>query len=74
MFGLVQLLLADHEGPIDRRDWLALLAGLAALMCSGVAIAMVLVVGIAMLLRRGWRIALLQTVPLAGRVRHLVAA
>jgi hypothetical protein len=63
-FGLGQLLLADHEGPVDYRDWLALGAGLAAMMCSGVAIAMVLVVGIAMLLRRGWRIALMQTVPL----------
>jgi hypothetical protein len=64
MFGLVQLLLADHDGPVNRRDALALLAGFAALMCSGVGIAMLLVVGIAMLLRRGWKVALLQTVPL----------
>ena len=27
VFGLIQLLLADHAGPIDRRDGLALLAG-----------------------------------------------
>ena len=27
VFGLVQLLLADHDGPIDRRDWFGLLAG-----------------------------------------------
>ncbi len=65
VFGLAQLLLADHDGPIDWRDALALGAGLAALMCSGVAIGMVLIVGLAMLARRGWRIALLQTVPLA---------
>ena len=65
MFGLAQLLLADHEGSWDRRDWLGLLAGFAGLMCSGVAIAMTIVVGIAMLLRRGWRIALLHTAPLA---------
>jgi hypothetical protein len=64
MFGLVQLLLADHDGPVNWLDALALAAGLAALMCSGVAIATVLIVGIAMLLRRGWKIALLQTVPL----------
>ncbi len=64
-FGLVQLLLADHEGPWDRRDWFGLLAGLAGLMCSGVAVAMTVVVGVAMLLRRGWRIALLHTAPLA---------
>lgn len=64
-FGLVQLLLADHEGGWDRRDWLGLLAGLAGLMCSGISVAMAIVVGIAMLLKRGWRIALLHTAPLA---------
>ena len=63
-FGLTQLLLADHDGPVDRRDGLALLAGLAALMSSGIGVTMVAVVGIAMLLRRGWRVAALQTVPL----------
>lgn len=65
VFGLVQLLLADHDGPIDRRDWLGLIAGFAGLMCSGVAVAMTIVVGLAMLLHRGWRIALLHTAPLA---------
>jgi hypothetical protein len=64
VFGLAQLLLADHDGRVGWRDALALLAGLAGLMCSGVAIGMVLIVGLAMLARRGWRIALLQTVPL----------
>ena len=64
VFGLTQLLLADHDGPVGVRDALALLAGLAALMCSGVGIAMVLIVGIAMLLERGWRVALLHTAPL----------
>ena len=65
VFGLGQLLLADHDGPVNRRDWLALGSGLLGLMCSGVGISMTIVVGIAMLLRRGWRIALLQTAPLA---------
>jgi hypothetical protein len=64
-FGLIQLLLAGHDGPLDRRDWLGLLAGLAAIMSSGLGVAMVGVVGIATLLRRGWRIATFQTVPLA---------
>ncbi len=63
-FGLAQLLLADHDGPVDRRDWLALLAGLAALMSSGIGVTMVAVVGLAMLVRRGWRAAALQTLPL----------
>jgi hypothetical protein len=68
VFGLVQLLFADHDGPIDRSDWLGLLAGFAALLCSGVAITMVFVVGVAALLRRGrrgWRRALFHTAPLA---------
>jgi hypothetical protein len=65
VLGLTQLLCADHDGPVDRRDWLGMLAGLLALMCSGVAVTMVIVVGIAALLRRGWRVAALHTVPLA---------
>lgn len=66
VFGLAHLLLADHAGPVDHRDWLGLGAGLAGLLCSGVAVTMVIVVGIATLLRRGWRIALLHTAPLAS--------
>jgi hypothetical protein len=64
-FGLAHLLLADHEGPIDRRDWLGVLAGLLGLLCSGVAIAMVAVVGLATLARRGWRVAAFHVAPLA---------
>jgi len=63
--GLAHLLLADHDGGIDRRDALGLCAGLAALMTSGVGVTMVVVVGFAVLLRRGWRPALLHTAPLA---------
>jgi hypothetical protein len=68
VFGLTQLLLADHDGSLDRRDWLGLLAGLAGLMCSGAAVAMTLIVGLAVLLRRGrhgWPVALFHTAPLA---------
>jgi hypothetical protein len=63
-FGLTQLLLADHDGPIDRRDWVGLLAGFAGLLCSSVALTMVAVVGVAVLFRRGWRAAVLHTAPL----------
>jgi hypothetical protein len=63
-FGLVQLVLADHDGPLDVRDWLGLAAGTAALLCSGVAVTMVLVVGIATLLRRSWRVAAVHCLPL----------
>jgi hypothetical protein len=65
-FGLAQLLLADHDGPWARRDWWALAAGLASLMCSGVGVTMVVVVGLAVLVRRGWRMAVAQVAPLAG--------
>jgi hypothetical protein len=64
VLGLIHLLIADHDGPIDRRDWIGLSAGLLALMCSGVGVAMVVVVGLAVLIRRGWREAALHTVPL----------
>jgi hypothetical protein len=66
VFGLLHLLLAGHEGPIDRRDYLGLAAGCAALMCSGVGVAMVIAVGVAVLISRGWRLALLHTMPLAA--------
>jgi hypothetical protein len=66
VFGLVHLVLADHDGPFDRRDRLGLLAGFVALMMSGIAITMVFVVGLAVLLRRGWRLAVLHVAPLAA--------
>ena len=62
--GLAHLLLADHDGPVDRRDAWGIGFGLAGLMCSGVGVTMVIVVGIAAFLRRGWRAALFHTVPL----------
>jgi hypothetical protein len=64
VLGLTQLLLADHDGPIDRRDWLGLLAGIVGLLCSGVSVTMAVVVGIATLARRDWRAAAFHTVPL----------
>src|SRR2546429_202207 len=64
VFGLAHLLLADHDGPVDRRDWLGLVAGFAGLLCSGVGVSMVIVVGLATLMRRGWRMAALHTGPL----------
>ncbi|MDQ1380498.1 MAG: hypothetical protein QOJ71_1217 [Actinomycetota bacterium] len=63
VFGLAHLILADHDGPIDRRDGLGLLAGVLGLMMSGVAVAMVIVVGLVVLARRGWRAALFHVVP-----------
>ena len=66
VFGLVHLLLADHDGPFDRRDRLGLVAGFIGLMFSGIAVTMVAVVGLAVWLRRGWRLALVHVAPLAA--------
>jgi hypothetical protein len=64
--GLAQLLLIDHDGGFDRRDALGVVAGLLGLMCSGVGVTMAIVVGLAALLRRGWKVAAVETVPLAA--------
>lgn len=66
LFGLVHLVLADHDGPFSRRDVLGLAAGLAAVFSSGIGPLMVGAVGLATLLRRGWRVALAHTAPLAA--------
>jgi hypothetical protein len=63
-FGLIQLVLATGPRRSRWTDALGLLAGLVAIMCSGVGIAMVAAVGIAVLLQRGWRAALFHVVPL----------
>jgi len=63
VFGLLQLLLTDHDGPVDRRDAAGIAAGFVGLLCSGLAIVMVMIVGAVALLKRGWRVALLHTAP-----------
>jgi hypothetical protein len=62
--GLAYLLLADRDGPFDRRDLLGLGFGLVGLMCSGVGVTMAIVVALAVLIRRGWAMALAHAVPL----------
>jgi hypothetical protein len=64
LFGLTQLLLADHDGPINGRDWLGLLAGGLALMTSSQAPPVIIATGLYLLYRRGWRAAAFQAVPL----------
>jgi len=65
-FGLAHVLLADHDGPFDRRDLIGLGFGLLALMCSAVGVTMAIAAGIAVLVRRGWRMAIAHTAPLAA--------
>ena len=64
LFGLLHLVMADHQGATGPRDWWGLLAGAAALMCSAVGLVMVFVVGLAVWWRRGWRMAAFHTIPL----------
>lgn len=64
-FGLAHLLLADHDGPIGRRDLMGLGCGLLAIASSGVGITTTVAVAVAVLWTRGWKPALLHTVPLA---------
>lgn len=61
--GLAHLLLADHDGPVDRRDLFGIGCGLGALLCSGVGVAMTVVVAMSVFLRRGWRPALVHAGP-----------
>lgn len=63
-FGLGQLVLADHDGRIGRRDVAGLACGFACLISSGVGLTLVAVVGVAVLARRGWQAAAFHTVPL----------
>jgi hypothetical protein len=66
VLGVCQFLLADHDGRVSWRDGLGVLAGVAALMCSAVGVAMIPVVAVAVLLRRGWRVAALHVVPVVA--------
>jgi len=63
--GLAYLLLADRDGPVDQRDWIALAVGIVGLMTSGIFVAMVVGVGVAALVRRGPLVAAFYTAPLA---------
>ena len=65
MFGLAHLILADHGGPLGRRDVAGLVMGLLAMLCSTIGVFMVAAVGLATVLRRGWRVAMFHTVPIA---------
>jgi len=65
-FGFLAVILLDHEGPYDRRNILALAAGLTALGWSNVGITMTVFATLVLLLRRRFRDALAHTGPLAA--------
>jgi len=64
--GLAHLILADHDGQFDRRDVIGLGFGVLGLLCSGLAVTMTIIVGLAVLIRRGWRLAAMHTLPIAA--------
>jgi hypothetical protein len=55
--GLGALLVAPQAGPFGRRDVTAVAFMTAAMMCSGVALPMLVSVALVALVRRGWRVA-----------------
>ena len=59
-------MLADHDGPIDRRDWLGLGAGFLCLITSGQALGLIAAAGLVCLFRRRWWAAAFHTVPLGA--------
>jgi len=64
-FGFLHLLMVDHDVGFGRRDAAAFAVGVAALTCSGIAVPLLAASSLAVLLRRGWRAALVTSVPLA---------
>ena len=63
-FGLAYVVATDHDGSWNRRDWLGIAFGLAALMSSDIGVVMVVIVGIVVAMRRGPKIAVAHVVPL----------
>jgi hypothetical protein len=63
-FGLAQLLLTDHEGPLDWRDGVGVGCGLLGLMCSSVSLAMIGAVAFHLALRSRWKATVLAVAPL----------
>lgn len=57
-FGLVYLLITDHDGGLDRRDVAGMLMGVLSLASSAMGLIVVPTIGVFLLLRRGsWRVA-----------------
>lgn len=75
LFGLGQLVLADHDGPIGRRDAASIACGLGSVLCSGVGPFMMAAVALAVLVRRGPRAtALIVGPPMLTYVTWVLAA
>lgn len=64
MLGLLQLVLADHDGPFGRRDVLALVAGVLGIVTASPFLMVWPVTVVTVLVKRGWRPSLFQAAPL----------
>ena len=65
-FGLAQLMMCDHDGPLDRRDGIALGLGLLSMMTSGVGLLFAGIVALSLCLRRRFRATVVNVAPLLG--------
>ena len=65
-FGLGQLLACDHDGPVYRRDALAVGLGFLSIITSGIGILFLGIVFLSLCLRRRWKAAVVNVAPLLG--------
>jgi len=62
---LAQIVLVDHDGPVDRRDWIAVGLSLIGVMSSGFGPIFMVGVFVFLAMRRRWRALLVAVVPQA---------
>jgi len=62
---LAQVLLTDHDGPVDHRDWLGAAIAVIGVMSSGFGPFFIFGIALLMILRRRWRAAIVAVVPQA---------
>ena len=62
-FGTAQLLLVDHEGPLDRRDVVGLGFGFLAIVSGGASLVMIGVIALSLALIRRWKALVFAVVP-----------
>jgi hypothetical protein len=65
VFFLAQLLLVDHDGPLDRRDYLGAVFGVLGMMTSGFGPIFMTGIAALLILRRNWRSLAVAVVPQA---------
>jgi hypothetical protein len=64
--GLYQLILVDHDGDISKRDIVATLLGVIAVLCAGTSIPIIAIIALFLILQRQFKRALLIAVPPAA--------